>query len=95
MDDVSDALAPPTEWGAVILVRGTITAGAALTDYRFERVAGRLFLTGTEHNRGESNGVAGLRHAIAWDTVADVLSFRSLAEWAAWQEGGRAGDNPF
>jgi hypothetical protein len=95
MGEVSDVPAPPAGWGAVILVRGTTTAGAALTDYRFEWVAGRLFLTGTEHNRGESNGVAGLRHAVAWDTVADVLSFGSLAELVAWQEGGHAGADPF
>ena len=56
--------------------------GRSLQDPRFEVQAGRLFLVGTTPRSGSSKDwVAGLKAAVAWDSVQDYVVFDSPEDW--------------
>jgi hypothetical protein len=90
--------AAPAFPGKVVVVNGTYMM-AVLTDCRFERIAGRTFLVGTDRGAALTAGVPdGLTRAIAWDSdaVRDLVLFDSVDAVAGWQRRQAAVDEiPF
>jgi hypothetical protein len=80
----------PSGWGPVLEVSAAGYCGLLLSDCRFERVAGRLFLTGLNHDSRQAGEGSPLPQAVAWDTVLGVISFRSLAEHREWRRAHQA-----
>jgi hypothetical protein len=101
MADESDLPALPASWGPVLEISATGVNELLLTDCRFERVAGRLFLTGLNCDCESAGGSP--RQAVAWDAVIEVVSFRSVGEYRNWlrarqasyEAHARANETPF
>ncbi len=73
----------PPHWGPVFAVM-TMCQSVVMSECRFESVGNRLFLVGVNHQGSRMTSEPAVRQAIAWDSVTEVMSFVSLAEYAAW-----------
>ena len=90
--------AVPAFPGKVVVVNGTYLM-PVLSDCRFERIAGRTFLVGTDHGAALGAGQpSGLTRVIAWDSdaVRDLVLFDSVEAVDGWRQQKRAEDEiPF
>ena len=71
-----------------VVVLGSTYLMPVLTDCRFERIAGRTFLVGTDHGMAIAKGApGGLTRAVAWDSdgVRDLMLFDPLAAVEEWK----------
>jgi hypothetical protein len=61
---------------------------AVMTECRFERIAGRMYIIGTDHARAFTKDFpGGLTRAIAWDSepAREVLVFDTLDAFERWR----------
>jgi hypothetical protein len=89
--------AAPAFPGKVVVVNGTYLM-PVLTDCRFERIAGRTFLVGTDHGAALAAGAPdGLTRALAWDSdaVRDLVLFDSVEAVAGWRRKQSEDEIPF
>lgn len=85
---VPDALPDFTGRAVLLYTRGRpLTVPVALTDCRFERQGGRLFLVGTSQpcRSWLTEWSDGTLRCIAWDAVDEYVVFDSLADYHARQ----------
>ncbi len=89
--------AAPAFPGKVVVVNGTYMM-AVLTDCRFERIAGRTFLVGTDRGAALAKDAPdGLTRVIAWDSdaVRDLVLFDSVDAVAGWRRQTAVDEIPF
>jgi uncharacterized protein (TIGR03067 family) len=84
----AEASSPAFPGKVAVLWAGNSHMMAVLTDCRFERIAGRMYLVGKDHARALAKDLpGGLTRAIAWDSelARDVVLFDSLEAFEHWR----------
>jgi hypothetical protein len=84
----ADASSPAFPGKVVVLWAGNSSMMAVMTNCRFERIAGRMYIIGQDRARAFTKDFAGgLTRAIAWDSelARDVILFDSLEAFEQWR----------